>query len=196
MFLYAAIIYLQFDLDLAPEELQEAFKARPWGIYIHIFGAMLALIIGPFQFLTRLRDRYLNIHRWMGRIYLTGVLFGGLGGFYVALYAFGEFSTRLGFASAATIWLFTGFMAYKRIRAKDVQAHREWMIRSYALAFFAVTFRIWLGVFMSTGMEFEEASPATTWFGWVTNLIVAEWIVHRLRGQEQRRGPTSAAGVT
>ena len=153
MFLYAAVIYLQFDLDLAPKELQESFKARPWVIYIHIFGAMVALIIGPFQFLTRLRDRYVNIHRWMGRIYLTGALFGGLGGFYVALYAFGEFSTRLGFASLAIIWLFTSFMAYKRIRAKNVQVHREWMIRSYALAFAAVTFRIWLGVFMSTGMS-------------------------------------------
>ncbi len=111
MFLYAAIVYLQFDLDLAPEVLQEAFKARPWGIYIHIFGAMLALIIGPFQFLTGLRDRYVNIHRWMGRAYLTGALFGSLGGLYVALYAFGEFPTRLGFASLALIWLFTSYMA-------------------------------------------------------------------------------------
>ncbi len=194
MVLYAIVFYLALGLDSAPDELEESFKARPWGIYIHIIGAMFALIIGPFQFLTRLRDRYVNLHRWMGRTYLTGVLLGGVGGFYVALYSFGGFPTQLGFASASIVWLFTGFMAYKRIRAKNVPVHQEWMIRNYALTLFAVTFRIWLGIFMSTGMEFEEAYPAVAWFGWVTNLMVAEWIIHRLRDQRQGGELRAATG--
>jgi Predicted membrane protein (DUF2306) len=181
VFVYAIVIYLALGLDSAPDELEESFKARPWGIYIHIIGSMFALIVGPFQFLTRLRNRHLSLHKWMGRIYLTGVLVGGLGGLYVALYAFGGFSVRLAFVSLAALWLFTGFMAYKRIRAKDVQSHSEWMTRSYALTLAAVTLRIWLGIFLGAGIEFTEAYPAIAWFCWVPNLIVAEWLVNRAK---------------
>ena len=40
------------------------------GFYIHIFSGGIALILGPFQFLTKLRNRRPNLHRWMGRGYL------------------------------------------------------------------------------------------------------------------------------
>jgi hypothetical protein len=36
VFVYAIVIYLALGLDSAPDELEESFKARPWGIYIHI----------------------------------------------------------------------------------------------------------------------------------------------------------------
>jgi hypothetical protein len=105
----------------------------------------------------------------------------------VALYAFGDFPARLGFASLAVLWLFTSFMAYKSIRAKNVQVHSEWMIRSYALTLAAVTLRMWLGIFLGIGMEFTEAYPAVAWFCWVPNLIVAEWIINKSRAELQTR---------
>jgi hypothetical protein len=43
VFVYAIVFYLALGLDSAPDELEESFKARSWGIYIHIIGAMFAL---------------------------------------------------------------------------------------------------------------------------------------------------------
>ena len=33
---------------------------------LHIAGGMGALLAGPWQFSTKLRSRYLNLHRWLG----------------------------------------------------------------------------------------------------------------------------------
>jgi hypothetical protein len=35
------------------------------------------------------------------------------------------------------------FVGYQKIRGGDIVAHREWMLRSYALIFAAVTLRLW-----------------------------------------------------
>ena len=64
--------------------------AHTMGILLHIVGAMLATIIAPFQFLPKSRrGRYLNVHRWLGRTYLVGILVGGLSGLYMATMAYG-----------------------------------------------------------------------------------------------------------
>ena len=39
----------------------------------HISGGMVALLVGPWQFSSALRRRYLRIHRITGRIYLAAV---------------------------------------------------------------------------------------------------------------------------
>jgi hypothetical protein len=38
-----------------------------------VLGGLLALPIGPFQFSSRFRQRFLSIHRIMGRVYLASV---------------------------------------------------------------------------------------------------------------------------
>ena len=103
------------------------------------------LVEPPFQLLRRSTTRrYVRLHRWVGRVYLVGVLVGGLGGLYMAPLAYGGLSTRVGFGLLAVLWLFTGAMAYARIRARQIESHRRWMIRNYALTFAAVTLRLWL----------------------------------------------------
>ena len=54
------------------------------GLFVHIFSGGLALILGPFQFLSKLRNRKPTLHRWMGRIYLISILLGGLSAFLIA----------------------------------------------------------------------------------------------------------------
>jgi uncharacterized membrane protein len=159
-------------------------------ITLHIAGAMVATIIGPFQFLPKIiTRRYVNLHHWLGRTYLVGILVGGLGGFYMSFLAYGGVATRLGFGILAVLWLFCGFTAYRRIRNKQIQSHRQWMIRTYALTFAAVTLRIWLPLLGAAGVDFDTAYLTVAWLCWIPNPLVAEWIVSRIR----RPRPTSAA---
>jgi uncharacterized membrane protein (DUF2068 family) len=101
----------------------------------------------------------------------VGVLVGGLSGLYLAAGAFGGPAARLGFATLALAWLFTGWKAYSAIRAGDVASHRAWMLRNFALTFAAVTLRIYLPVSMLAGIPFEVAYPAIAWLCWVPNLM-------------------------
>lgn len=140
----------------------------------HVAGGIVALALGPWQFWGRFRNRFLAFHRWVGRVYLLGIFVGGVAGLAMATIAFGGLPSQLGFGGLAVAWLVTGFLALQRIRQGNVRAHREWMIRSYALTLGAVTLRIWLPLLLSLGLEFSTAYPMIAWLSWVPNVVVAE----------------------
>jgi hypothetical protein len=51
------------------------------------------------------------------------------------------------------------------------------MTRSYALAFGAVTLRIYLAVFALAGVEFWTGYRIASWLCWVPNLILVEAVL-------------------
>lgn len=174
---YALYVYAVLPLgSLMNPDMRANFLAHDTGIYIHAFASVVALVLGPFQFSMRLRQEHANLHRWMGRIYLSvGVLVGGLAGLYMAQYAYGGAVARLGFAMLALLWLFTGLRAYLAIRRRAIDEHRQWMIRNFSLTFAAVTLRIYLPASIAAGVEFALAYAVIAWLCWVPNLVLAEW---------------------
>lgn len=195
---FAAIApYATFNPDNfnnATSRFADETPLRLAGLYVHAFGGGIALIIGPFQFLSKLRNRRPTLHRWMGRIYLVSVLLSALAAFLIAPGMISGLVGEIGLLLLATLWLWTGWNAYRNIRAGKKEIHREWMIRNYALTFSAVTLRLWLGILIGTQIPFLETKYANDfdalfvevyrvvmWLAWVPNLIVAEMIVQRWR---------------
>jgi len=163
-------------------EMAAFFRSQPWAIYTHVFASVAALAFGPIQFSARLRIRYPQFHRNLGKIYLgVGVLVGGLAGLYMAFHAFGGIISKLGFGCLAVSWLVSGGLAYTSIRRGDIESHRRWMIRNFALTFAAVTLRLYLGLVFANGFPFEPAYRAISWLCWVPNLLLAEWLFVRRR---------------
>src|SRR5215510_9967923 len=163
-------------------EQKMVYAAHLTMLMMHIIAAMLAILIGPFQFLPGIRKgRWLKVHRWLGRTYLLSILFGGLGGLYMAQFAHGGIISSLGFATLAILWLFSGVMAYKHIRNKNLELHREWMIRNYALTFAGVMLRLWIPISGVTGVDFTTRYIVIAWLCWIPNLMVAQWIINRTR---------------
>lgn len=147
--------------------------------YIHITGGMLALLLGPFQFIKKLRSKFPKWHRTMGKIYLAAILFlAGPSGLFMAFYAEGGTIAVIGFSIMALLWMYTTYMAYETIRKRNIDAHRAWMTRSFALTFAAVTLRLYVpiasAVFHVPGF-YVEASSA--WVSWLPNLLVAELLL-------------------
>ena len=176
---------------LGPEIAAPAPLAKRFGEYItpllfHAGGGILALSLGLWGFWQAFRNKYLQLHRWMGRIYLLAVLVGGTAGLYMAVTAFGGLPTRIGFGMLASLWLITGAMAYVHIRRGNVRIHRQWMIRNYALTFSAVMLRLWLPLFFALRYEFPDAYRTAAWLCWVPNLLVAELIIRK--GLTRRQG--------
>jgi len=168
-------------------EQKATYVAHLTMLMMHIIGAMLAILIGPFQFLPKLRKgRLLKVHRWLGRTYLLSILFGGLGGLYMAQFSYGGTVTHLGFGVLAILWLYTAYRAYRHIRNKEVKLHRQWMIRNYALTFAGVMLRIYVPLSGPLGIDFLTAYRVIAWMCWVPNLLVAEWIIRRTLPAQRR----------
>jgi uncharacterized membrane protein len=172
--------YIPANPDDYFTEQRTVYEDHTFAILAHIFGASIATILGPFQFLPGQRRRFIGVHRWMGRLYLAGVAVGAVFGFYMAWLAYGGIISSLGFATLAVLWLYTATMALKEIRAGHIQTHRQWMIRNYALTFAAVTLRIWLPLLSEVvGLEFVDAYRTVAWLCWIPNLLVANRIIQR-----------------
>ena len=190
---YAVGVYgfLPLGVALHPD-MRAAFEAHRTGVYAHIFASAVALVLGPMQFSARLRAARPRLHRWLGRLYLgVGVMVGGGAGLFLAFNAFGGLVARLGFGCLAALWLYSGFRAYRAIRARDVAAHRRWMVRNFALTFAAVTLRLWLPASMVLGIPFQNAYPVIAWLCWIPNLLLAELAFNQTRNLSVR--PTIAS---
>ncbi|MEZ2323073.1 DUF2306 domain-containing protein [Bacillus tropicus] len=150
-------------------------------LFTHITTSIVALVIGPFTLSTKFRERNINRHRIAGRIYMVGILLGGVSGLYLSFYATGGLVAKLGFGLLSVFWLTSAYQALHRVKNKKINDHRNWMIRNYALTFAAVTLRIWLPLFIVLfGIEHFELSYAIiAWLAWVPNLIVAELFIRK-----------------
>lgn len=167
--------------------------AIPLIAFLHTAGGGLASLIGPLQFHGRFRQRRPDIHRRLGRVYLVAVGLSALGGLYLSPGSLASNSFGIAFIALALAWLYTGWHAYASIRRRDVQAHRRWMIRNFALTYAAVTLRIEMPILIVAGMDEILALNIVGWACWVPNLVAVEWWIRR-RAKPMLK-PGKAAGA-
>jgi uncharacterized membrane protein len=171
----------------------DRFTGFPAALVVHIVGATVYALVGAFQFLPRFRRRHLTWHRRAGRVLaVAGLLVAGsalwLTLFYAPQPGTGDvlYVLRLVAGSAMIACLVRGVSS---VRRRDIAAHRAWMTRAYAIGLAAGTqaFTEGLGgaLFGTGGVRGDLAKAA----GWVINLAVAEWVIHR----SDRRGRGRAA---
>ena len=146
--------------------------------YIHIIFGGIALLIGWIQFSKKLREKYLKLHRTIGKIYVISVFISGPFAFYIGFFVFGGIPTQIGFTLGALIWILFTYMGYSAIRKGNVAKHKEYMMYSYAGTFAAVTLRLWLPMLMAF-MSFKIAYGIAVWLSWMPNVIVAYLIIHK-----------------
>ena len=104
----------------------------------HTLAGTVALLAGPLQFSTRLRQRHLRFHRVLGRLYVLSVFVGSFTGIALA-------AGRPGFPGTsmqAAAWMVCTTAAFVTARNRHIAVHRQWMARSYAVTFTFVSSRV------------------------------------------------------
>jgi len=187
VFKYVLFYYRHYD----PVSFDPYWPRRGW-LFLHITAGTVALLTGPWQFWTGLRQRNLAIHRWTGRLYLLGVGAGIIGAVGLSLTTTFEWGVVNGIRFLVLAWLVTTGMAYYTIRRGLVALHKEWMIRSYVVTFAFVMFRF-LQDYSPLSRVRPEGDRDTTiaWACWVVPLAVTEMVFHlrRLRTALAARQP-------
>jgi hypothetical protein len=124
----------------------------------------------PWQFLSAFRRRPIAALRWSGRVYCVAVIAGWLTSLPIAAHAQTGEVAAAGFLTLGAVWIFATAVAYLNIRRRRVQAHREWMMRSYVLTAAAITLRMYLPVLLISGIPLAKAYPLVAWICWIPNL--------------------------
>lgn len=162
---------------------------KRWWLIAHIGGGTLALSMGLFQFSSTIRRRFLQAHRWMGRLYLIGVLVGSIGAAYMGLMVSPERGFGIALEFLALAWVLTSLMAYIAVRRRQIAAHREWMTRSYVVTFGFVLFRLGTRNHVLASLGHEVQHVMLAWACWVMPLLITD-VVLRWR---QTMGPKRPA---
>lgn len=149
------------------------------GFYIHITSSMIVLLAGIPQFLPSLTRKYVQFHRWSGKVYVFVILgLAAPSGLILALFANGGLASKVGFSLQCMVWWCCTFMAFKKIREKNFKDHIGWMIRSYAVTLAAMSLRTeaYLMHYLFHTKPIETYITVT-WLSWVGNLIIAEALI-------------------
>jgi uncharacterized membrane protein len=104
----------------------------------HTLAGIFALLIGPINFSSRIRQRHLQLHRVLGRVYVISVFVGSFTGIALAWGRPGLPGTSM----QAAAWIVCTTAAFITARNRQIVAHRQWMARSYAVTFTFVSSRV------------------------------------------------------
>jgi uncharacterized membrane protein len=181
---YIAIIvsrYLTFDSEVYFTEQREAYLQHEFALGVHVLSGVLALLIGPFQFVRRLRRRFVRVHRFIGATYVASATALGASGLILAPTAYTGLVASAGFTVLDLAMLFTTWTAVRMVLAGRFGEHRRWMIRSFSLILAGVMLRVWVPIYGQlaaagiVNFSFETAYAVIAWLCWVPNLLLALW---------------------
>ena len=149
---------------------------------LHAFFAVTFLLLGAFQLLPGFRNANFVRHRLIGRLTVVMGLLGAASGIVMTL-IHTDISGPLLYAGRilfGAMWATFLVLAVRAIMARNIPAHRAWMMRSYAVALNAGTLAF---IYLPIMLVFGEPSPLIDEIiqvaGWIVNLSVAQWFIRR-----------------
>ena len=167
---------LHYLFDYTPASFKHFWPER-WVIRSHIALALLMITSGPLQFSSWLRRRHATVHRWSGYVFLSTACVVAPTAMYMGLHPVeGDIVYGVGLFLNALFFLVSASIAYYAIRTRNVQVHREWMLRAFVLAYAGLVI-----VRVIEDMSFLEPligavalNDLSTWVNWTVPLMVTE----------------------
>jgi uncharacterized membrane protein len=125
------------------EPYNPGFLEFPTVVALHVVLGGIYLALAPFQFVRRIRSRYLGYHRRAGRLLVAvGVVVGVTALFMGFVIPFSGWPERVVIGLFGGLFLVALVKGYLHVRAGRVALHREWMIRAFAIGLSIATMRL------------------------------------------------------
>ena len=177
--------YRNFELDASFLQIKQTeiteISWYKYAFYIHVIFAILALPAGFTQFNKTILKTFPDLHKTLGYLYVVVILFfAAPSGFLIGMKANGGLVAQVAFTLLAVSWFYYTLQAVLKAKNGDFKAHKNFMIRSFALTCSALTLRYWKVIlvyfFQPNPMD---VYPLIAWLGWIPNLLIAEWIINQ-----------------
>jgi hypothetical protein len=142
-------------------------------------------LAGFTQFNSKLLKNYPVIHKTIGKLYVFAVLFlAAPSGFFIGLFANGGFYSKVSFLTLSLLWFYFTLKGFLMVKSKIINLHKKFMLRSFALAFSAITLRLWkvilVYLFQPSPMDLYQI---VSWLGWIPNLLLIELYIFKQKNK-------------
>lgn len=149
----------------------------------HLATGAVLLLLGPVQLIAAIRNRWPQLHRWLGRLYVLTAAAAGAGGlaFIAAKGTIGGVVMNVGFGLYGALMVLAAVQTYRHARSGNYSVHRVWAVRLFALAIGSWLYRMdygfWLLAMHRIGHQEDFRGPfdvVMAFFFYVPNLAIAE----------------------
>lgn len=147
--------------------------------FTHVYTSIFLMILGFLQFSKTIKSKFINVHRWSGRVYAIIILFlSGPSGLVMSYHANGGIFSKTAFVILSLLWMSFTFLSVYFVLKKDIINHQKFAIRSFALTLSAISLRLfkYIIVFLFQPQQME-VYRIVAWLGWTFNLFVAEIVI-------------------
>ncbi len=176
-------IPLKSDVAFLQIKQNEVLNVKGYLIifYIHVYSSIFVLLAAFTQFSPQILQQNKKLHRKFGWIYFIVVIcLSAPSGIFMGCYANGAWHSRVSFVLLGLLWEYFTISAFVSIKQNNVVKHRQFMIRSFALALSAISLRTWkMIIVLSLHTAPMDTYQIIAWLGWVPNLLIAEYIIRR-----------------
>ena len=186
---YASALY-EDKMDrwnqVLPRLYEQGTTTATTGIGLHFATGGIILVLGSIQLIDAVRIRYPALHRWVGRVYVTSCLLAAVGGlaFIAVKGTVGGLIMNIGFSLYGLLMFVAAIQTYRYAVAGNVNQHRAWALRLYALAIGSWLYRMdygfWLLLTDGIGHTRSFSGPfdhVMAFFFYIPNLLVVEAFV-------------------
>ncbi|NJB93701.1 hypothetical protein GGR72_002027 [Xanthomonas arboricola] len=164
-------VYLKYAALESPAYAM--FLTRRGWLWLHLGGGAAGIALGTLQFVTQRWRSQAWVHRWVGRVYVAGMLAAMLGAAGLIATSPAPMAIRVAFAATEAAWLVVASAGLVAIFRGQVGRHQRWMVRAYLVTLAPVVFRI--ALYAAVGADIAP-SPGTIaallWASWAVPLLI------------------------
>jgi hypothetical protein len=182
LLLLITLQYIPYNTDVAFLRIKQdeiAYDYYKIAFFTHVYTSIFLMILGFLQFSKTIKRKYINVHRWSGRMYAVIILFlSGPSGLVMSYHANGGTFSKIAFVILSILWMSFTFLSVFYVLKKDIVNHQKYAIRSFALTLSAISLRLfkYIIVFLFQPLPMD-VYRIVAWLGWTFNLVVAEIII-------------------
>jgi uncharacterized membrane protein len=170
-----------------------------WWLLPHGIAGACALVLAPLQFAEGLRRRHTALHRTTGTIYVISALILAPLGLYIQYLDEAQGAARSftieTMIQSSTLMITTGIGCYFALK-RQFTYHRQWMIRSYAVALTFLEVRLILGVFGLDQPIDWHVLETVVWSCVASSVLIGDIANQLYEGHLARRKAPGHAGDT
>ena len=164
-----------------PKSYSPEFAKHPMTTLLHVVPGLLFMVLGPFQFMPKIRRKFPEFHRWSGRVFAIACLPIGISAIVIAnWFPTGGVGEQISMTFFGLAFLYYTIKGVQHIRRKQMWQHRACMLRVFALGLSVAVFRVVMAVahfgFGLNAMSYLDLK-LTLSFGIVW--LLAEWWIKR-----------------
>ncbi|MCE7988543.1 MAG: DUF2306 domain-containing protein [Caldilinea sp. CFX5] len=153
----------------------------------HVILGGVYLALAPFQFVQRIRNRWLGYHRWVGRLLVAiGLVIGATALFMGIVFPTAGWPQSIVNTLFGVLFLAALVLGFVHVRAGRIAQHREWMIHAFAIGLAIATTRlISVPTIIAIGEPTEQQAALIVLGSFTASFLLhagfAEWWIRRTR---------------